>query len=773
MLNLISVEYLLMSTALWAGPTLGFNSYCLKSDVSKPPTPLCNVSLSYEARARYIIGELTVEEKAKLMTNNAHAIHEKNLEFYQWWQEGLHGVAHSPGTAFQGETAATMFPQVETTSRSFNRSLFRMIGNAVGTEARAFVNLGLSSGGTYWTPNVNIFRDPRWGRGQETPGEDPKLNGDYAEDFVKAFQFDPRDSGRLKASACCKHYAAYSIETGRQGFNAEVSTRDMHESFLPAFERCVTRGNVSCLMCSYNAINGVPSCANGELMKKLAKDTWGFNGYITTDCGAGEDLYKRYHYRNQTAGKIAGDALDAGVDVTCDDFFLTNIAQGVKKGDIEESQVDAALMNLFMTQLRLGFFDPETIQPLRKIGRKDILSPLHRQLALEAARQGMTLLKNEDNHLPFSLEALNKKIGAKVAVIGPFANDVDAARGNYYGEPPSIVTVYEGVKMLFPNSEYHQGAYIQATAEHAGYVPHYAKRQAIAAAKSADHSILVLGINQSFEAEGKDRSTLMLGAEQRSLIEECAKAAKSSGKRISLVVIAGGQLDLTDLVKDSRIGSILWAGYAGQSAGTAIAETLFGLNNPSGRLTQTFYPESYIKKVKLQNMNMHPDKKTGFPGRTHRFYVGETLFPFGYGLSYTRFSLNVVDTGVGFGIHRIALTVTNIGQLSGENVALAFLVPPESTKIQQLNGDLIQKLHSYHRTKNLEPGESQMFTIQVVIESDLTVYASENDSKPTLISPTYSNTADAWHIKVSGGEVDVTVPVGVNSRIQAPMGSEV
>lgn len=708
---------------------------------SPPPYPWCDRSLSVDRRARELVKELELEEKAGLFGNDAKGVPRLDLTFYEWWSEALHGVANSPGVNFVDPTpVATSFPQVLTTASALNRTLVRKIASAISTEARAFSNQGRASL-TFWTPNINIFRDPRWGRGQETPGEDPLVNGQYAVDFVQSFQRDEADPHHLKNSACCKHFAAYSIENwkghDRMEFNAVISQRDLQETYLPAFKSCVTEGGVSSLMCSYNAVNGMPSCVNDELMHDLARTEWGFEGYITGDCAAVGNVFERFHFQNHSEAEVVLDVLSANVDIDCGGFLPKHIIEAVQSGVVPEVLVDRALVNLFKVQIRLGMFDSEETQPYRKIGIEAIDTPEHRELALEAARQGMVLLKNADNILPFS-----KPLGDKnVALIGPHATSEKVMQGNYFGHAPFVISIEKGLRVYASKLLVEQGCPLHNASSHSSFLGspdgEAGLKAAVKAAKVADQTILALGLDQSQETETHDRESIALPGLQQELLNRVAQAAVDAGKPpIVVIILAGGAIDLSSALGNENVGAILWAGYPGQAGGTAIAETLFGDNNPSGRLTQTFYPESFTSTVPMTDMNMHPNSDTGFPGRTYRFYTGPVVLPFGHGLSYSDFRY---DIGLPFWDRdsiTYPVTINNTGFWAGADVLMAYLRPPKDAVAAGVHGDLNLKLHKYHRTEILQPGETEVVYISVSPMDHLKVF-SNSSRDPTFLHAEY------------------------------------
>uniref|UniRef100_A0A2N9J8D6 Fibronectin type III-like domain-containing protein n=1 Tax=Fagus sylvatica TaxID=28930 RepID=A0A2N9J8D6_FAGSY len=583
----------------------------------------CRVSLKVEDRVNDLIGRLTLQEKVSLLVDNAGAVPRLGIKGYEWWSEALHGVSNTgPGTKFGGEfPGATSFPQVITTAASFNASLWEAIGQVVSDEARAMYNGGVA-GLTYWSPNVNIFRDPRWGRGQETPGEDPVLAGKYAASYVRGLQGN--DGNRLKVAACCKHFTAYDLDNwngvDRYHFNAEVSKQDIVDTFDVPFKMCVKEGKVASVMCSYNQVNGVPTCADPNLLKKTVRGVWRLDGYIVSDCDSVGVYYDQQHYTS-TPEEAAADAIKAGLDLDCGPFLAVHTEDAVKRGLLNEKDVNNALVNTLKVQMRLGMFDGEpSQQPFGNLGPKDVCTPAHQELALESARQGIVLLKNHGPSLPLSTRRYHT-----VAVIGPNSNVTNTMIGNYAGVACGYTTPLQGIGK-YAKTIHQQGCDDVACTTDKLF------GEAVNAASQADATVLVIGLDQSIEAEFKDRAGLLLPGRQQDLVSKVAAASK--GPTI-LVLMSGGPIDLAFAKNDPRIGAILWAGYPGQAGGAAIADILFGAYNPGGRLPMTWYPQDYLTNLPMTTMAMRSSKS--YPGRTYRFYKGPVVYKFGYGISYTKF----------------------------------------------------------------------------------------------------------------------------------------
>ncbi|TYG50912.1 hypothetical protein ES288_D10G214000v1 [Gossypium darwinii] len=633
--------------------TTVFLGFFISSAESRPPfacdprngltrsLKFCRANLPIHVRARDLIGRLTLAEKIRLLVNNAAVVPRLGIQGYEWWSEALHGVSNvGPGTKFGGAfPGATSFPQVITTAASFNESLWEQIGRVVSDEARAMYNGGMA-GLTYWSPNVNIFRDPRWGRGQETPGEDPVLAGKYAANYVRGLQ-SPTGI-RLKVAACCKHYTAYDLDNwngvDRYHFNARVSKQDLADTYDVPFKSCVVEGKVASVMCSYNQVNGKPTCADPDLLKGTIRGQWGLSGYIVSDCDSVGVMYDTQHF-TATPEESAAAAIKAGLDLDCGPFLAIHTDLAVRRGLLAEADVDLALANTITIQMRLGMFDGEpSAQPYGNLGPRDVCTPAHQQLALEAARQGIVLLKNSGSLL------LSTARHRTVAVIGPNSDVTVTMIGNYAGVACGYTSPLQGI------SRYARTIH-QAGCSDVACDTNNLFGAAEVAAHKADATVLVMGLDQSIEAEFRDRVGLLLPGRQQELVSRVARASR--GPTV-LVLMSGGPIDVSFAKNDPRVSAIIWAGYPGQAGGTAIADVLFGTTNPGGKLPMTWYPQDYVAKVPMTNMGMRPSR--GYPGRTYRFYKGSVVFPFGHGLSYTSFK------------HSLALAPTDLSVLLDTNL---------------------------------------------------------------------------------------------------------
>ncbi|EXC03904.1 putative beta-D-xylosidase 6 [Morus notabilis] len=609
----------------------------------------CNTSLPISSRARSLISHLTLQEKIRQLSNNASAVPRLGIPAYQWWSESLHGLAtNGPGVSFNGSiAAAAAFPQVLLMAASFNRSLWSSVASAVAVEARAMYNYG-QAGLTFWAPNVNVFRDPRWGRGQETPGEDPMVGSAFAVEFVKGFQGgngriesgigekirvleddqddDDGKSGDLMLSACCKHLTAYDLEMwgsfSRYNFNAVITDQDFEDTYQPPFRSCVQQGKASCVMCSYNAVNGVPACAQKDLLAQ-ARDKWGLKGYITSDCDAVATVLEYQHYTKNPEDAVA-DVLKAGMDINCGTYLLRHTLAAIQQEKVLEEDIDRALINLFSVQIRLGLFDGDPRKgKYGRLGPQDVCTSETKKLALEAARQGIVLLKNDKKFLP-----LKKDVVSSLAVIGPLADDGTKLGGGYTGVPCSQKSLFDGFRDYVKKTSYAAGCFNVSCYSDEGF------DEAINIAKEADYVVVVAGIDLSQETEDHDRVSLLLPGKQMALVSSVAAASKNP---VILVLTGGGPLDVLFAEKSPQIASMIWVGYPGQEGGRALAEIIFGDVNPGGRLPMTWYPEAFTN-VPMNDMRMRADPSRGYPGRTYRFYTGSRVYAFGQGLSYSNYT---------------------------------------------------------------------------------------------------------------------------------------
>jgi beta-glucosidase len=838
-----------------------------------------NPDLAPERRATDLVNRMTLQEKVLQMQNAAPAIPRLNVPAYDWWNEALHGVARAG--------RATVFPQAIGLAATWDTELMRRVADTISTEARAKYNRAIREndhrryhGLTFWSPNINIFRDPRWGRGQETYGEDPFLTSRMAVAFIQGMQGD--DPHYLKTVATAKHFAVHSgPESSRHSFDARPDTRDLEETYLPAFKASIMEGKADSIMCSYNRVNGIPACANSDLLQNHLRDAWGFRGYVVSDCGAVYDVLHGHKYR-ETMAEAAAIAVKAGTDLTCGDEYSA-LSEVVQRGLMSEPEIDKALKRLFTARFRLGMFDPPERVPYASISEND--TPEHRQLALQAARESIVLLKNRDSILPL-------KRNLRVAVIGPAADDPDTLFANYHGTPSSFVTPLEGIRRKFGQVNFALGStfttisnalvspevltpvssatsgqiehgllaecfanpnfagrpalsrvetrvYLQREMEDPEIDPRLPKNgysvrwtgtlrapysgeyklglvrvrceeckagdrarlfldgkqildaateglatkesqtvpvqlregqryrvrieytqhrggvgvqlvwippaeplvaEAVNAARRSDVAVVFVGLNSELEGEelplkipgfsGGDRTTLDLPEPQLKLLD----ALSQTGKPLIVVLLSGSAVTLSSL--ENRASAVLEAGYGGEDAGTAIAETLTGENNPAGRLPVTFYRS-------VQDLPAFDDY--AMRGRTYRYFRGEPLYRFGYGLSYASFhysDLQITRSADNSRVH-VAARVKNISDHAGDEVVQLYM-----SKTQSSANDPIRELRGFRRI-HLEAGQTQ--TVEFGLDTtELNGRTSEGGS------------SGKWKISVGGGQ-----PVGNTARVEA------
>lgn len=809
--------------------------------------PMWDSNLTREQRINDLVSRLTLDEKVRQMIHSAPSIPHLGIPAYDWWSETLHGVARTP-------YSVTVYPQAIALAATWNPQGIKNMGRFSGIEGRAVYYRSLRegrnnqrySGLTFWTPNINIFRDPRWGRGQETYGEDPFLTKTIGSAIVAGLQGD--DPNFLLAAACAKHFAVHSgPEPSRHVDNFYPSKYDLWDTYLPAFKELVTKSKVEGVMCAYNRVDNQPCCGNDLLMTDILKNQWKFDGYVTSDCWGIEDFF-RFHKTHKDATSAAADAVLHGTDVECGNNVFHSLKEGVKTGLITEKQIDESIKHLFRTRYRLGMFDSPDLVSYSKIPETALESPEHKALSLQLAQQSMVLLKNSKNTLPL------KKSIKKIAVIGPNADNGIAILGNYNGLPSKLTTVLEGIKnklgsevevmyekainytndtLFVPDNkivltydnqkgvlaEYYNndslggnpvisrreeginnywtdgkspGDGVDKDHFSARYISYFVAeetdtlnfeaqgddfyrvmidRKVVINAwernrwgarhikvpvvkgrkyeikvefkqiegnslirffagkyektnlaqlndrvKDADAIIFVGGISPALEGEempvnlpgfnGGDRTSIMLPNVQTELM----KSLKNTGKPLVFVMMSGSAVAIP--WEEDNVPAILNAWYGGESAGTAVADILFGDYNPSGKLPVTFYKsDSDLPDFLDYSMD----------NRTYRYFKGQALYPFGYGLSFTAFKYGnlILPKTLAKGMPlEVEVSVTNSGKLAGEEVVQLYV------SHQKINGKApIRALKGFLRI-SLKPGETQVVKMQLSVE-DLSII-SEN-----------------------------------------------
>jgi len=658
-----------------------------------------------QQRINDLIRRMSLSEKVAQLQNEAPAISRLDLPAYNYWNEALHGVANNG--------IATVFPEPVGMASTWNPGLLRQEGTVIGIEGRAKYNDYASknngnskwwTGLTYWTPNINIFRDPRWGRGQETYGEDPYLTGEIAAEFIKGIQGD--DPKYMLAMACAKHYAVHSgPEQDRHSFNAQPSERDLYEMYLPQFERAVREGRVAGVMSAYNELNGIPCSASTFLLEDLLRNQWGFKGYVVSDCGGIGDIWnKQAHQYVNTQEEAAALAVKAGCNLCCGGDYKA-LVQAVQKGLIDENEINQALYYTLWTRFRLGLFDPAEVVPYSKYTIKDNDTPEHGQVALEVARQSLVLLKN-DGILP-----LDRSMYKRIAVIGPNGKSTTMLEGNYHGSASHPVSILNGIRQLAGpdikvtfamgspvTTKPGTAAWSKQDNETTRPLPEL-KDEALSHAADADLIIYVGGITPAQEGEGFDRDSIELPEVQTQLI----RALYATGKPIVMVNCSGSAIALT--WEDEHLPAILQAWYPGQEGGRAVAEVLFGKINPSGHLPLTFYRATE---------DLPDFRDYSMKNRTYRYFSGKPLYAFGHGLSYTTFAYSngKLDSEKipSDGIAKVSFTIENTGSLDGDDVAQVYF-RHVNTSVPQPKLALcgFARVHVKH-------GESKGVTVEVPAE---------------------------------------------------------
>ena len=627
-------------------------------------------NLPLPERVQDLLSRLTLDEKVAMMNHPTQGVPRLGIPGYNFWSEALHGVARNG--------RATVFPQAIGLAATWDKPLIHQIATAIGDEGRAKYHEALRRNGytdqyqglTFWSPNVNIFRDPRWGRGQETWGEDPFLTGDLASAFVQGLQGDhPK---YLKAAACAKHYAVHSgPEKDRHIFNAIVTKQELYDTYLPAFKKLVTEAKVESVMGAYNRTLDEVCCASQLLLEEILRGEWEFQGHVVSDCGALSDFHLN-HKVTKDAVETVALALKGGCDMGCDHVY-SEIPEAIARGLITEADVDRALARTLGTRFKLGMFDPAEDVPFTSISMDVVASDTHRQLAYRAAAESVVLLKNKDNILPI------KPSARKIFVTGPTATSMEVLLGNYYGFNNQMITMLEGLTGRIPEGmglEYHPGALLKDPREiKQSWAPHMAQ--------SADVSIVCVGSTPQMEGEegeslltplNGDRDSISLPASQANYIKELA----IHGTKIVLVVTGGSPIALGEI--EDMVDAILFVWYPGMEGGRAVADVLFGDVSPAGKLPVTF-PRSLDQLPAFEDYSMQ--------GRTYRYMTEEPLYPFGFGLSYSRFEysdLQLDRTSIALGESlNVSVTLQNCGGRDSAEVIQFYLSDIQASTIVPLH----------------------------------------------------------------------------------------
>lgn len=655
--------------------------------------PFRNPDLSLDQRITDLLDRLTPEEKVGQMMNQTPAIQRLGIPEYDWWNEALHGVARA------GQ--ATVFPQAIAMAATFDDVALHETFTMISDEARAKYHhyqknneYDRYKGLTFWTPNINIFRDPRWGRGMETYGEDPYLTERMGVAVVKGLQGD--DPRYFKTHACAKHYAVHSgPEWNRHEFNAVASPRDLWQTYLPAFEALVKEGNVQEVMCAYNRFEGKPCCSSDKLLIDILRNSWEYKNIILSDCGAIDDFWEKgRHQTHPNAESASSEAVLSGTDLECGSSYRSLI-KALGDGKITEKDLDTSLRRLLKGRFELGMFDPDDRVPYSKIPYSVVECPEHVAKALEMAHKSMVLLKNKNNILPL------KKNIKKIAVVGPNAADSVMLWANYNGFPTHTVTILEGIQKKLPNAE----VIYELGCNHTDDKMAVDFEATVNKVKGADIILFAGGISPRLEGEEMpvdakgfrkgDRTDIEIPEVQKEMI----KALKATGKPVIYVLCTGSALALN--WEEANVDAILNAWYGGQEAGTAVADILFGDYNPSGRLPITFY-KSIDQLPDFQDYNMK--------GRTYRYMTQTPLYPFGYGLSYSTFAYKKAklsnskitkDQPV-----TLSFDIVNTGKNDGDEVAQIYVKNPNDPE------GPIKALKAFKRV-HVKAGSKETVSIQL------------------------------------------------------------
>ncbi|KAF8452797.1 glycoside hydrolase family 3 protein [Boletus edulis BED1] len=696
------IVHFLLTSALVAGSATAYSF----PNCAAPPlsgNAVCNTALDPVTRATALIDLFTVPELISNTINSSPGVARLGLPAYQWWSEALHGVGYSPGVYFSasGEfSSSTSFPQPILMGAAFDDQLINSVAGIIGMEARALNNFG-HAGLDFFTPNINPFKDPRWGRGQETPGEDTLHLSNYMYNLVVGLQGGLDPSPYYQVVATCKHFAGYDLENWEENlcfkFNAVIATQDLSEYYLPPFQTCLRDAKAGAAMCSYNGVNGIPSCADTYLLQDILRDFWGFgqDRWVASDCDAVSDIYNSHKY-TATPQQGAADALIAGTDVDCGTFYSEWLPTAYNQSLITEAQLKTALTRQYASLVRLGYFDPAEGQSYRSYNWSNVNTPNAQKLAYQAAVEGMVLLKN-DGTLPLSGNVKT------IALIGA---------------APYLISPLMGAMQHGYNIKYVMGTSISTTSTD-GFAA------AVAAAKAADAVIYAGGMDLSVEDEANDRLNITWPGNQLDLIAEL----QAVGKPLVVAQFGGGQVDDTLLKGAASVNAIVWGGYPGQSGGQALFDILAGTVAPAGRLPVTQYPAGYVNEIPMTDMNLRPHGTS--PGRTYKWYTGTPVYPFGYGEHYTTFGFGwskapantyniqqLVNAGQGATyidtatFDTLAIDVTNTGKVTSDYVALLF-ASGQYGPTPYPNKSLV----TYTRLHGIAPGSTLTATLPIALRA--------------------------------------------------------
>lgn len=704
--------------------------------------------------AKELVAQMTLKEKMSQMLYQSPAIERLEIPAYNWWNESLHGVARAG--------VATIFPQAIGLAATFDKEFIYQMSDVISTEGRAKFNEfsrrgdhGIYKGLTFWAPNINIFRDPRWGRGHETFGEDPYLTAELGTSYIKGLQGE--DPEHLKAAACAKHFAVHSgPEAIRHEFDAKVSKQDLYDTYLYAFKRCVKDAKVEAVMGAYNRVNGEPACGSKTLLKDILREEWGFEGHVVSDCWAIKDFHENHHV-TKTMEESAALAVNNGCDLNCGNAFL-HLNAAYEQGLVSEEAITQAAERLMEVRIRLGMMK-KFPSPYEDISYAKVECKEHVELSIEAARRSMVLLKNNNQILP-----LDKSKIKTIAVIGPNANSRDALIGNYTGTSSQYITPIEGIQNYVGDDTkvvYAEGCHLYK--DKVEFLAEEKDRfaEAVITAEQADVVIMCLGLDATIEGEEGDAgneyaSGDKLGLNLPGLQQELLESVAATGKPIVLVISAGSALDLS--WAEENVDGILYAWYPGARGGKAIAQILFGDYSPMGKLPVTFF----------KGTESLPDFcDYSMKNRTYRYANSDILYPFGYGLAYSQITYlnSEVNTKVSGMIDEVTLTVTvkNEGSYKVHESVQVYI-----KKVEAKENDPNFQLKGI-KCIGLEPGESKK--VEIILKARdfatiteegkcvvkpgeyiLTIGGQQPDAKSSKLT---GRTVDTFHIEKIGEEVEV------------------
>jgi len=666
--------------------------------------PFNDRSLPADKRVHDLLDRLTTDEKISLLLYNSPGVERLGIPSYNWWNEALHGVGRAG--------RATVFPQAIGMAATFNDALIKQVATVISDEARAKYNIAVKNnnrgqylGLTFWSPNINIFRDPRWGRGHETYGEDPLLTGRIGAAFVSGLQGN--DSCYYKTVACAKHFAVHSgPEPGRHAFNALISDNDLYNTYLPAFKKLVVDAKVGGVMCAYNRLDSLPCCGSSFLLQDILRKEWGFKGYLVTDCWALDDIF-RYHKYVKTPEEAAAIAIKNGVNVECGNT-LNTLQNAMKQGLLKETDIDASLAINLEVLMKLGWFDKQDKTPYNQLGEKDINNEAGRQLARKTAAQSMVLLKNSNNTLPLS------KNLQRILVTGPNADDLDVLLANYNGNSGNMVTVLEGITdAVSPSTVIYHNRGCELTDTSLQNI-HWMTGE-------ADAVVAVMGLSPLLEGENGDAYLSQAGGDKKDItfpytqLKYLRKLREKTKKPLIVVLTTGSAIELKEV--EEIADAVLLAWYPGEQGGNAVADILFGKTNPSGRLPVTFY---------RSNNDLPAFEDYSMKGRTYRYFTGEVQHPFAFGLSYTSFGysgLKVTAVPPGYSFN---FTVTNTGKFSGDEVVQLYI-----RRMNAKRDEPVKQLKEFRKI-SLAKGESRKVNL-LLQQNDLAYY--DEQAKKWMVYP--------------------------------------